>query len=84
MTPSIATRIPPHICQAVLIKNTSNVCKDMAEHVKDAVKQAFEEKAEECGQMMDERMKNMMEEYHPKMEHLIDVKLAELNNSPPS
>jgi hypothetical protein len=52
---TVATGIPPHICQAVLIKNTLNVCKetfeaikDMAECVKDAVKQAFEEKVEEC------------------------------------
>jgi hypothetical protein len=87
---TVATGIPPHIRQAVLIKNTLNVCKetfeaikDMAERIKDAVKQAFEEKAEECGQMTGERMKNMMEEYHSKMEHLIDVKLAELNHSFP-
>jgi hypothetical protein len=73
-----------------LIKNTLNVCKetfeaikDMAEGVKNAVKEAFEEKAEECGQMTGERMKNMMEDYHAKMEHLIDVKLAELNHSFP-
>jgi hypothetical protein len=58
---TVATGIPPYIHQAVLIKNTLNVCKetfeaikDMSEHVQDAVKQAFEEKAEECGQMMGE------------------------------
>jgi hypothetical protein len=61
---TLATGIPPHISQAVLIKNTFKICKEtceaiknMTEHVKDAVKQAFEEKAKECGQMMGERKK---------------------------
>ena len=87
---TVATGIPPHIRQAVLIKSTLHVCKetfeaikDMTEGVKVAVKQAFEEKAEECGQMTGERMQTMMEAYHSKMETLIDLKLAELNHSFP-
>jgi hypothetical protein len=56
-----ATGIPPHICQAVLIKSTLKVCKEkieavkvMAGGVKDAVKKGFEENAEECGQITGE------------------------------
>ena len=87
---TVASGIPPHIRQAVLIKNTLNVCKQtfeaikvMTDDVKEAVKVAFEEKAEECGQMTGERMKSMMEAYHLKMELLIDVKLTELNKDFP-
>jgi hypothetical protein len=87
---TVATGIPPHIRQAVLIKSTLDVCKEtfeavksMAEGVKDAVKKGFEEKAEECGQMTGERMKTMIIEYHGKMELLINSKLAELSNSFP-
>jgi hypothetical protein len=57
----VATGIPPHIRQDVLIKNTLDVCKetfeaikDMTDVVKDAVKEAFKEKAEESGQMTSE------------------------------
>jgi hypothetical protein len=87
---TVATGIPPHIRQAVLIKKTLDVCKetfeaikDMTDVVKDAVKEAFKEKAEECGQMTGERMTKMMEDYHATMEKLIDIKLAELNHSFP-
>jgi hypothetical protein len=55
----------------------------MAGGVKDAVKKGFEEKAEECGQMTGERMKNMIIEYHTKMETLIDLKLTALKDSFP-
>ena len=61
---TVATGIPPHIRQAVLIKSTLGFaktdcsCKDrlqavkyLSNGVKTAVKQGFEEKAEECGQM---------------------------------
>jgi hypothetical protein len=88
---TVATGIPPHIRQAVLIKSTLNICKETFEAVKlmaggvaDAVKKGFEEKAMECGQMTGERMKDMIVEYHAKMESLIDVKLAELKNSFPN
>jgi hypothetical protein len=87
---TVASGIPPHIRQAVLIKSTLNVCKETFEAVKlmaggvaDAVKQGFEEKALECGQMTGERMKDMIVEYHTKIENLIDLKLAELKNSFP-
>jgi hypothetical protein len=88
---TVATGIPPHIHQAVLIKSTLNVCKDTFEAVKlmagsvaDAVKRGFEEKALECGQMTGKRMKDMIVEYHSKMETLINLKLAELKNSLPT
>ena len=87
---TVATGIPPHICQAVLIKENLDVCKDtfkdvkeMATEVKNAVKQGFEEKAEECGQMTGERMQTMIEDYHSKVETLINTKLTELTKSFP-
>ena len=70
---TVATGIPPHIRNAVLIRSALDVCretlqavKDMSDGVKTAVKQGFEEKAEECGQMTGERMKNMIVECHGK------------------
>jgi hypothetical protein len=85
---TVATGIPPHTCQAVLIKTALDVCKETLEAIKlrtgggaDAVKAGFEEKVLECGQMTGERMKDMIVEYHAKMETLIDLKLAKLNNS---
>jgi hypothetical protein len=87
---TVATGIPPHIHQAVLIKNTLQVCtetlktvKEMSTTVKDAVKEGFEEKAEECGQMTGERMKTMIDEYHGQMETLINTKLTELKETFP-
>jgi hypothetical protein len=85
---TVATGIPPHIRQAVLIKATLDVCREtfeaiklMAAGVTDAVKKGFEEKAFECGQMTGERMKDMLLESHSKIETLIDLKLAELKNN---
>ena len=81
--------IPPHIRQAVLIKDTLGVCKETLEAVKDltigvkeAVKQGFEEKSEECGQMTGERMQIMINEYHDKVETIINTKLSDLANFP--
>ena len=83
---TVATGIPPHIRQAVLIKDTLGVCKEtleavknLTDGVKEAVKQGFEEKAEESGQMTSERMKIMIDEYHNKVETLINTKLTNLN-----
>ena len=48
------------------------------------MKQGFEEKAEEYGQMTGERMKIMINHYHEKVETLINnTKLTELKNSFP-
>ena len=89
---TVSTGIPPHIRQAVLIKSTLDVCKetlqkavekDFIDGVKDSVKQGFEEKAEECGQMTGERMKIMINKYHDKVEILINTKLTDLTNSFP-
>ena len=87
---TVATGILPHICQAVLIKSTLGVCKDTLQAIKDlsdgvktAVKQGFEGQVGECGQMTGEGMKIMINDYHEKVETLINTKLTELTNSFP-
>jgi hypothetical protein len=76
---TVAIGIPPHIRQAVLMKETLTMCKEtvvevqgMAATVKAAVANGFEEKALECGQMTGERMDAMLVSYHAKIEELID------------
>jgi hypothetical protein len=65
-------------------QKTFEAVKVLAGGVKDAVKKGFEEKAEECGQITGEWMKNMIVEYHTKMETLIDFfKLTTLQDSFP-
>jgi hypothetical protein len=83
---TVATRIPPHIRQAVLMKETLTMCKEtlvevqgMAATVKAAVANGFEEKALECGHMTGERMDTMLVSYHTKIEELIDKKLSDMN-----
>jgi len=85
-----ATGIPPHIEHATMAKKILHLCettlhavKDMATSVKRSVKEAFEEKAEENGQVSGERLKTMFEEHEKNVAELIDSKLSELRESFP-
>ena len=84
----VATGIPPHVQQAELIGKTLNLCietleevKQFAITVKDAVKEAYEDRAEENGQVTGERLKQMLDQYHESMLGLVDQRLADLKNS---
>jgi hypothetical protein len=82
-----ATGIPPHIQNASVAKKILSLCeatleavKGMIETVKTSVKDAFEEKAAENGQVTGERLKQMLDEHQESIVQLIDNKLTELRN----
>jgi hypothetical protein len=80
-----ATGIPPHVQNAKVAKEILNTCvetlnevKEMATTVHEAVKQAFEEKAFENGQLTGERLQQMFNGHQERMVQMIDNKLSEL------
>jgi len=81
-----ATGIPPHIEHATMAKKILHLCEMTLLVVKDmatSVKEAFEEKAEENGQVLGERLKTMFEEHKKNVAELINSKLSELRESFP-
>ena len=81
------TGIPPHIQNASVAKKILSLCeatlntvKGMIETVKMSVKDVYEEKPAENGQVMGEQLKQMLDEHQASMVQLIDDKLTELKN----
>jgi hypothetical protein len=80
-----ASSIPPHIQNAKMVRKVLDTCLETLEQVKgmnqmveESVKNAFEQKAEENGQLTGERLKQMFEESQSNMRDMIDEKLTEL------
>jgi hypothetical protein len=85
-----ATGIPPHVASATILQEVLTVCtntlesvKEMTKNIEQAVKGAFEDKAEENGQVTGERLKDMLSEYQSSMATMIDAKLTQLRESLP-
>jgi len=85
------TGIPPHVTSAVMMQKIFELCettlktiKSLTEDIKVSVKEAFEEKAEENGQVTGERLKNMLDEYQNSMTDLIEKKLTALRDALPN
>jgi hypothetical protein len=82
MTP---TGIPPHIHHPKLTARCLNLCqmtltkaKNMAIEVRQAVSDAFEEKALQNGVVTTQSLAEMFKEHHKKMDELITTRLAAL------
>ena len=74
-----ATGIPPHIENACLWSNMLRLCEEtlatvkaLTIQVKEAVKEAFEEKTEENGQLTSKQIKVMLSEYQGTLLSVID------------
>ena len=85
------TGIPPHVASATMLQKVLTVCtntletvKDMTQRIEQAVKGAFEDKAEENGQVTGERLKEMLSAYQTNMATMIDEKLTQLRESLPN
>jgi hypothetical protein len=85
------TGIPPHVTTATGLQKVLTVCtntlenvKDMTKRIEQSVKGAFEDKAEENGQVTGERLKQMLATYQTNMASMIDEKLTELRKSFPN
>jgi hypothetical protein len=66
------TGIPPHVASATMLQKVLTVCtntletvKDMTQRIEQGVKGAFEDKAEENGQVTGEQLKEMLSAYQP-------------------
>lgn len=82
-----ATGVPPHVRNAKVVREVLDTCLDtleqvkgMAQTVEEAVKRAYEDKAEENGQLTGERLKQIFEDNQSNMARMIDDKLTELRN----
>jgi hypothetical protein len=82
-----ASGIPPHIQNAKMVRDVLDTCletleqvKNMAQTVEDSVKNAYEEKAAENGQLTGERLKQIIEENQKTMRDMINEKLTELKS----
>ena len=80
-----ATVITPHIENACLCENILRLCEDtlttvkaLTIQVKEALKDAFEEKAEENGQLTGERLKVILSEYQEKLLSVINEQISDL------
>jgi hypothetical protein len=78
------TGIPPHIEQAKVLRKVLNVCEEtlrdvqsMANTVKDAVCEAYEEKALEQGHMTGERLERIMQDYQHELLTAVSARLEE-------
>lgn len=79
------TGIPPHIDQAKMLQKVLNVCKEtlhdvqsMANTVKAAVCEAYEEKAIQQGHMTGERLERIMHNYQNELLTAVNARLDEL------
>ena len=80
-----ASGIPPHIENACLFPKMLRFCEEtlttvkvLTIQVKEAVKDVFEEKAEENRQLTGERLKVMLSEYQEKLLSVIDGQISDL------
>ena len=80
-----ATGIPPYIENACLCAKMLRLCEEtlttvkaLKIQVKEAAKDAFEEKAEENGQLTGKRLKVMFSEYQEKLLPVIDEQILDL------
>ena len=79
------TGIPPHIETAVLCSRLVRMCKDtlreireLTATIKEAVSEAFEEKALKNGHMTSEKLKELFEDYHAQVVKAIDEQISSI------
>ena len=79
------TGIPPHIETAVLCSKLVKMCKhtlreirELTATIKEAVSEAFEEKALKNGHMTSEKLKELFEDYHAQVVKAIDEQISSL------
>ena len=81
--------IPPHIQNAMLCSKLLKLCsetlaevKSLTTNIKDAVSEAYEQKAEENGNLTGEKLKEIFGKYHGQVLRAIDERIKDISMVP--
>ena len=77
--------ISPHIQNTILCSKLLKLCgetlaevKSLTSNIKNAVSEAYEQKAEENGHLTGEKIKRMFDEYHEQILHATDKRMKDM------